>query len=175
MRRGICVFLRGLVVLFVEFPLWEKCSRKEVWLSDELFLSNAKPKDARQAPFAKKLVENTLEPPAIGKLPCPQGRTGAGISNVACRNQRQQIEKMRPEISLRPFFVCAEIKAMRPAQAGADIEPRKSPLDFVFVRRLIKSSMASTVESGLNTLRNTHTRLSSSGGSSNSSLRVPER
>jgi hypothetical protein len=162
-------------IRFKKVPLWEECSRKEVWLSDELFLCNAKPKAARQAPVCKKLVEDTLELPAIGELPCPQGRTGARISNVPCRNQRQQIEKAQPEILLRLFLVRAEIKAMRSAQVGADMEPRKSPLDFVFVRRLIKSSMASTVESGLNTLRNTHTRLSSSGGSSNSSLRVPER
>jgi hypothetical protein len=61
------------------------------------------------------------------------------------------------------------------AQVGADIEPRNSALDFVFVRRLSKSSIASTVERGLKTLRSTQTRLSSSGGRSNSSLRVPER
>jgi hypothetical protein len=47
--------------------------------------------------------------------------------------------------------------------------------DFVLVNRLSNNSMASTVESGLNTLRSTQTRLSSYGGSSNSSLRVPER
>jgi hypothetical protein len=88
---------------FQKVPLWEKCSRKEVWLSDELFLCNAKPKAARQAPFAKKLVENTLEPPTTGKLPCPKGRTGARISNGSYRNQRQQIEKAQTEISLRLF------------------------------------------------------------------------
>jgi len=48
-------------------------------------------------------------------------------------------------------------------------------LDFDFDSRLIKSSMASTVESGLSTLRSTQTRLNSSGGRSSSSLRVPER
>jgi hypothetical protein len=61
------------------------------------------------------------------------------------------------------------------AQAGVDIDARNSPLDFVFVRRLSKSSIASTVERGLKTLRSTQTRLSSSGGRSNSSFRVPER
>src|SRR5580692_4723614 len=60
-------------------------------------------------------------------------------------------------------------------QAGADIDPRNSALDFDFVKRLSKSSIASTVERGLKTLRSTHTRLSSSGGRSSSSLRVPER
>lgn len=60
-------------------------------------------------------------------------------------------------------------------QAGEDIELRNSVFDLVLVNRLSKSSIASTVESGLNTLRKTQTRLSSSGGSSNSSLRVPER
>ena len=29
----------------------------------------------------QELVEDTLEPPGIGKLPCPQGRTSARISN----------------------------------------------------------------------------------------------
>src|SRR2546427_7615096 len=67
-----------------------------------------------------------------------------------------------------------QISVLR-AQAGVDIDARNSPLDFVFVRRLSKSSIASTVESGLRTLRSTQTRLSSSGGRSNSSFRVPER
>ncbi len=61
------------------------------------------------------------------------------------------------------------------AQAGADIELKNSMLDFDFDSRLINSSMASTVERGLKTLRSTHTRLNSSGGSNSSSLRVPER
>jgi hypothetical protein len=63
----------------------------------------------------------------------------------------------------------------RDPQVGADMEPRNSLLDFDFVSRLKSSSMASTVESGLSTLRRTQTRLSSSGGRSSSSLRVPER
>jgi hypothetical protein len=60
-------------------------------------------------------------------------------------------------------------------QVGADIDPRNSMFDFVFVSRESKSSIASTVERGLKTLRSTQTRLSSSGGSRSSSLRVPER
>ena len=60
-------------------------------------------------------------------------------------------------------------------QAGADMEPRNSVFVLFFVSRLSRSSMASTVERGLRTLRRTQTRLSSSGGRSNSSLRVPER
>src|ERR1700738_4873259 len=55
------------------------------------------------------------------------------------------------------------------------MEARNSALPLVLVRRLRRSSMASTVESGLRTLRRTQTRLSSSGGSRSSSLRVPER
>src|SRR5438270_10398753 len=51
------------------------------------------------------------------------------------------------------------------AQVGADIEPRNSVLDFVLVKRESRSSIASTVERGLRTLRSTQTRLSSSGGS----------
>jgi hypothetical protein len=74
-----------------------------------------------------------------------------------------------------PLFVVTELERLVIAQAGADIELKNSMLDFDFDRRLIKSSMASTVESGLRTLRSTHTRLNSSGGSSSSSLRVPER
>src|SRR5207302_2565599 len=77
--------------------------------------------------------------------------------------------------SLRLFFVVAEMERFGRAQAGADIELRNSMLDFDFDSRLIKSSMASTVESGLRTLRSTQTRLNSSGGRSSSSLRVPER
>ncbi len=60
-------------------------------------------------------------------------------------------------------------------EGGAFIPLKNSMLDFDFDSRLISSSMASTVESGLKTLRSTHTRLNSSGGSSSSSLRVPER
>jgi|SRR5215470_3491428 len=62
-----------------------------------------------------------------------------------------------------------------PHQAGVDIDARNSVLDFVFVSRLSNNSIASTVESGLSTFRRTHTRLSSSAGSNNSSLRVPDR
>jgi hypothetical protein len=58
---------------------------------------------------------------------------------------------------------------------GADIEAKNSVLDLFLVRRLMSNSIASTVESGLSTLRRTQTRLSSSGGSRSSSLRVPER
>src|SRR5258708_38271389 len=57
-------------------------------------------------------------------------------------------------------------------QVGADMEARNSPLDLVLVRRLSRSSMASTVESGLMTLRRTQTRVSSSGGSRSSDLRA---
>ena len=60
-------------------------------------------------------------------------------------------------------------------QAGDDMELRNSVLDFDLVSRLRSSSIASTVERGLSTLRSTQTRLNSSGGRSSSSLRVPER
>ena len=58
---------------------------------------------------------------------------------------------------------------------GEVMELRNSMLVLVLVRRLSKSSMASTVESGLRTLRRTQTRLNSSVGRRSSSLRVPER
>ena len=161
--------------MFPEFPLWERCSRKEVELSDESILCNAKPKDAQQAAVCEKLVEYTLEPPDPRRLPCPQGRTSARISNGSCRIARQSVEPAQRGNLLRFFFAVSEIERLRLAQTGADIDPRKSALAFVFVRRLISSSIASTVERGLKTLRNTQMRLSSSGGSSNSSLRVPER
>jgi hypothetical protein len=144
-------------------------------LRDMQFLCHAKPKDAQQAAVCEKLVENTLEPPDPGRLPCPQVRTSARFSNGSCRIVRQSIESAQRENSLRSFLEMTEIEKVGFAQTGADIDPRKSALAFVFVRRLIKSSMASTVERGLKTLRNTQMRLSSSGGSSNSSLRVPER
>src|SRR5437899_11246087 len=73
------------------------------------------------------------------------------------------------------FFLLMEMEKLRIAQAGADIELKNSMLAFDFDSRLINSSMASTVESGLKTLRSTHTRLNSSGGRRSSSLRVPER
>ncbi len=73
------------------------------------------------------------------------------------------------------FFVVNGTERLRIAQAGADIELKNSMLAFDFDSRLINSSMASTVESGLRTLRSTQTRLNSSGGRSSSSLRVPER
>jgi len=69
----------------------------------------------------------------------------------------------------------AALKLVSLDYVGADMDPRKSAFDFVFVSRLIKSSIASTVESGLSTFRRTHTRLNSSGGRSSSSLRVPDR
>jgi hypothetical protein len=144
-------------------------------LCDVQFLCHTKPKDAQQAAVCKKLVENTLEPPDPGRLPCPQGRTSARISNGSCRVVRQSVDSAQRGNSLRSFLAVTEIEKVGFAQVGADIEPRKSAFAFVFVRRLIKSSMASTVERGLKTLRNTQMRLSSSGGSSNSSLRVPER
>ena len=53
------------------------------------------------------------------------------------------------------------------------IDARKSALDLVLPILSNKSSIASTGESGLSTLRSTHTRLRSSGPISNSSLRVP--
>jgi hypothetical protein len=68
--------------------LWEKSSRKEVNLRDVQFLCYAKPKDAEQAAVWKKLVENTLGPPALERLPCPQGRTSARISSGSCRIYR---------------------------------------------------------------------------------------
>ncbi len=140
-----------------------------------LFLCHAKPKDAEQAAVWKRLVENTLGPPDTWELALSAGK-----------DKRENIERLlphRPAIGttgaarklVASFFVEIEIDRLRFAQAGADIELRNSALDFDLERRLINSSMASTVERGLKTLRRTHTRLSSSGGSSNSSLRVPER
>ena len=123
----------------------------------------------------KKLVEYTLGPPDTWEVALSAGK-----------DKRENFEWLLPH---RPafartgearkltalFFMVTEMERLRMAQTGADIEPRNSMLDFDFDSRLIKSSMASTVESGLRTLRSTHTRLNSSGGRSNSSLRVPER
>src|ERR1700691_6357729 len=60
-------------------------------------------------------------------------------------------------------------------QAGLDIEARNSALVLFFERRPRSNSIASTVERGLSTLRNTQMRFSSSGGSRSSSLRVTAR
>src|SRR6267378_5415078 len=81
----------------------------------------------------------------------------------------------RRSAKLAALFLVAEMEKLRIAQAGAEIELKNSMLAFDLDSRLINSSMASTVESGLKTLRSTHTRLNSSGGRSSSSLRVPER
>jgi 60 kDa SS-A/Ro ribonucleoprotein len=54
--------------------LWEKCSRKEVKLSDIPFLCHAKPKDAEQAAVWEKLVEDTLEPLSIGEVILSAGK-----------------------------------------------------------------------------------------------------
>jgi hypothetical protein len=123
----------------------------------------------------ESLVENTLGLPDSWEVALSAGK-----------DKRENFEWLLPH---RPafgrtgearkltalFFMVSEMERLRSAQAGADIELRNSMLDFDFDRRLIKSSMASTVERGLRTLRNTHTRLNSSGGRSSSSFRVPER
>jgi hypothetical protein len=43
-------------------------------LSDESFLCNAKPKDVSQAAVSKKLVEDTLEPPALREVALSAGK-----------------------------------------------------------------------------------------------------
>ncbi len=144
-------------------------------MRDVLFLCHAKPKDAEQAAVSKKLVETRSDFPIPGKLPCPQGRASARISNGSCRVDRQSVVPAQRGNSLRLFFVVSETERLLIAQAGADIELKNSILAFDFDSRLINNSMASTVERGLKTLRSTQTRLNSSGGRSSSSLRVPER
>ena len=93
-------------------------------------------------------------------------RSGTVHAFPVAQLERRASEKEKPKI-LTPR---GELH-----QAGVDIEAKNSPLDLVLVKRLRRSSMASTVERGLKTLRRTQTRLSSSGGRSSSSLRVPER
>jgi len=139
-------------------------------------LNHAKPKDAKPAAVWKNSLRTRSGLPIPGKLPCPQGRTSTRISSGSCRIVGQSVESAQRQNALRLFlFVVTELEGLRIAQVGADIELKNSMLDFDFDKRLIKSSMASTVERGLKTLRSTHTRLNSSGGKSNSSLRVPER
>ena len=150
------------------FPKGGGLARRDV-------LCHAKPKDAEQAAVWKKLVEYTLGPPDTREVALSAGK-----------DKRENFEWLLPH---RPaigrtgaaekltalFFMVSEVERLRMTQAGADIELRNSMLDFDFDKRLIKSSMASTVERGLRTFRSTHTRLNSSGGRSSSSLRVPER
>ncbi len=52
---------------------------------------------------------------------------------------------------------------------------RNSPLVCAFAKRSMRSSIASTGDSGFSTLRNTQMRAKSSFGMSSSSFRVPER
>src|SRR5258708_40042911 len=94
---------------------------------------------------------------------------------VPAASSGNRYNRRSEEIRCAFFFLVTETERLRIAQAGADIELKNSMLDFDFDSRLINSSMASTVERGLRTLRSTQTRLNSSGGRSNSSLRVPER
>ena len=123
----------------------------------------------------EKLVENTLEPPSAWEVALPAGKgKREKIQAVPAASTGHCLKPAHRGTSL-PFLEVMETKELRIAQAGADIELKNSILAFDFDSRLINSSMASTVESGLKTLRSTHTRLNSSGGRSNSSLRVPER
>ena len=144
-------------------------------MHDLPFLCHAKPKDAAQAAVWKKLVEYTLELPDIREVALSAGKDK--------HENSKRLLPHRPATGLTGaagnsnvlLFVVTKVENLQSTQTGADMEPRNSALDFDFESRLINSSIASTVESGLKTLRSTQTRLSSSGGSSNSSLRVPER
>jgi len=143
-------------------------------LSDESFLCNAKPKAARQAAVCNTSSRTRSNLPIPGS--CLVRREGqAREFQIAPAATNGKEHERRSERTRCAFFVEIEFSKLPLAQVGADIEPRNSPLDFDFESRLINSSMASTVESGLKTLRRTQTRLSSSAGSSSSSLRVPER
>jgi hypothetical protein len=100
---------------------------------------------------------------------CGRGDTGCD-DYVCCWDLRSQARRQATTL-LRS----RGLEAAGYTQVGADIDPRNSLFDLVLVSRLSSNSMASTVESGLRTLRSTQTRLSSSGGRRSSSLRVPER
>jgi len=102
-----------------------------------------------------------------------EGKRDEQFAYQGCKLPEAGSTNPEPGLERRAIGKGAEI--LYRAQAGVDMDARNSPLDLVLVKRLSKSSIASTVESGLSTLRRTHTRLSSSGGSSSSSLRVPER
>src|SRR5260370_4889822 len=125
-------------------------------------------------PLGNTLLRTRSGFPIAGKLLCPQGRTSARISGGACRILRQLIHPAHRGTHCA-FFVITEMEKLLIAQAGVDIELKNSMLAFDFDSRLISNSMASTVDSGLRTVRSTHTRLNSSGGRSSSSLRVPGR
>ena len=124
----------------------------------------------------EKLAENTLEPPDTWEVALSAGKDKhENFEWLLPHRQANGRIGAAGKLTGPFFFVVIEMERLRIAQAGADIEPRNSRLDFDFDSRLIKSSMASTVERGLRTLRSTQTRLNSSGGRSSSSLRVPER
>jgi hypothetical protein len=144
-------------------------------LSDESFLYNAKPKAVRAAPCKNSL--RTRSNLSTGEVALSAGK-----------DKRENFKRLLPYRTAvgktgaagkpaAPLFIVTETETecLPIAQAGADIELKNSMLALDFDSRLIKSSMASTVESGLKTLRSTQTRLNSSGGRSSSSLRVPER
>src|SRR5262249_22677458 len=98
-------------------------------------------------------------------------------NRLACHvpHSRTPSGRRRLCTGLRQTGVVWKGKKFEKRQLGLDIEARNSAFDFDFASRPQSNSIASTGERGLSTLRSTHTRLSSSGGISNSSFRVPER
>lgn len=77
--------------LFLKVPLWEKCSRKEVELSDESFLCNAKPKAVRQGAVYKNSLRTRLNLPTSGScLVRREGQArGSETAPVASSGDRQ--------------------------------------------------------------------------------------
>jgi hypothetical protein len=144
-------------------------------LSDLQFLCYAKPTDAAQEHVSKNSLRTRSSLPLAWEAALPAGK-GKRENFMRFLPHRTVIAGTSTARNLgTPFARSMRWKNWGTAQAGADIELRNSMLALDFDNRLINSSMASTVESGLKTLRSTHTRLNSSGGRSSSSLRVPER
>jgi len=86
-----------------KFRCGRSVSRKEVELSDESFLCNAKPKAAQQAAVCKNSLRTRSNLPTSGSCLRPQGRTSARISTGSCRIVRQSAEPAQWGNPLRHF------------------------------------------------------------------------
>ena len=91
--------------------MWEKCSRKEVWLSDIRFLCHVNPKDALQEFVYKISVENTLEPlPSVeAVLPVGNGKRG-NLRQAPAASPDKQTSSLRNAIACHASIAKREFR-----------------------------------------------------------------
>jgi len=85
-------------------PLWEKCSRKEVELSDESFLCNAKPKAARQAAVYKNSLRTRSSLPASGSCLVRREGQARGSQTAPAASSGDRCNRHSRKNPLRFFF-----------------------------------------------------------------------